>query len=1384
MNVSLLKHVAVAACFAIPSILLAQPANDDCVGAIELFPDGACTPVSGTVSGATQSTPGTVSCDGFGATPDDDVWYRFTATNAAHSIRVAGSPSFDAVIQLLSGSCDGTPIVCRDVVSAGGVEVLNATGLIVGTEYLIRVFHWAATPPATPDFTICIDEPAVPANDECAGAVELVPAPVCTPVAGNVANATQSIPGTVLCDGFNATPNDDVWYRFTATSDAHTITVAGGAAFDAVIQLRSGACDGAPIVCRDVAATGQPEVLNATGLTIGEQYLVRVFHWAASVPATTAFTICLEGPEPAVCEADASTLSPNRPEVCFEDGPTLIDAAFDVPPTVPAGFEVVHVLTEGPGLVILATSPAPAFTVDALGNYTIHTLVYDPATLDLGIIEPGVTTGFDVNALLLQGGGSICGSLDVVGAAIAVIVCTECEADAGTLTADASTVCLDAGAADITATPDGNAVVPLGFEVIYVLTQGNDLVIQQVATDPAFTVAEAGDYTVHTLVYDPATLDLGIVELGVTTGGEVNALLVQGGGAICGSLDVAGAAVTAEECLACDADAGTITPDASSVCLEGGAADITATHDGNSVVPDGYQQAYVLTQGPGLVILAAGTTPAFPVTEAGIYTIHTLVYDPATLDLGIIEFGVTTGFDVNALLIQGGGAICASLDVTGATLAVEECVVCDADAGTITADLAQVCFVPDETVINATPNGDAVVPPGFETVYVLTQGAGLVILDAGATPDFLVPSEGDYTIHTLVYDPATLDLGIIEFGVTTGFDVNALLVQGGGDICASLDVTGAAFTVQVCIECDAEAGTLTAVDSIVCFADGMGMFAATANGDAVVPPGFETLYVLTEGTGLVIVDAAATPGFMVTATGNYTIHTLVYDPATLDLGIIEFGVTTGFDVNALLVQGGGDICASLDVTGAAFSVQVCCEADAGTLTIDETPVCLMMGSAQVGATPNGDAVVPDGFETAYAMTQGAGLTIVALSGGPVFTVSEPGTYTLHTLVYDPATIDPAGIELGVTTGFDINALLVQGGGAICGALDVAGATVVVNDCSPANDDCISAIPLAINGADDCPANAVAGDNTYADMDGGIPSCDDPGSTLLDVWYTFNAGENTEVALTLDPGTMEDWAVAVYDGCGGTEIACFITPTEPIILATSAFTDYVVQVYSNFTFGNGGQFTLCLTGDVPTVVCDGGLVQTSDGHFSVDVCQDTEADVIDFVNSSTSSEEYAFLLTDDNDVIVAVLSGNSLDFNSAAIGLYRVWGISYNGVLTGADPGALATEIASTGSCFELSDNYVLVSVDICDGIAAADRMEWSLFPNPGNGDFSITYAGTAGPVDLEVLDMDGRIVHAERVAMTKGQAQAFALAGKLARGLYTVRLLGPGGPAQLRLVVQ
>ena len=132
-------------------------------------------------------------------------------------------------------------------------------------------------------------------------------------------------------------------------------------------------------------------------------------------------------------------------------------------------------------------------------------------------------------------------------------------------------------------------------------------------------------------------------------------------------------------------------------------------------------------------------------------------------------------------------------------------VVCDADAGTLSGG-GIVCFENDAATLVATANGDAVVPAGFVTGYALTEGAGLVIIDAGSTPEFTVDAIGVYTIHTLVYDPTTLDLSTLELGVTTGFDVNGLLIQGGGAICASLDVSGAAFIVEICSSVQDRAG--------------------------------------------------------------------------------------------------------------------------------------------------------------------------------------------------------------------------------------------------------------------------------------------------------------------------------------------------------------------------------------------------------------------------------------------------------------------------------------------------------------------------------------------------------------------------------------------------
>jgi hypothetical protein len=719
------------------------------------------------------------------------------------------------------------------------------------------------------------------------------------------------------------------------------------------------------------------------------------------------------------------------------DGSADLTGLVLIPPTVPAGYEVLYVLTSTDELIIEAVNDTPEFTVDETGVFTIHTLVYNPATLDLSIVQFGVTTGFDVNSLLLQGGGDICGALDVTGAAFNVEAC-ECGANAGHISAS-SDDCLD-GSADLVATVQTPPTVPAGYEVLYVLTSTDELIIEAVNAAPEFTVQEAGDYRIHTLVYDPATLDLGIVQFGVTTGFDVNGLLQQGGGNICGALDVAGAFFHVEDCD-CAAEFGLLIP-LEPDCLDGGSVLLRAIF--SPTVPPGFEAIYVLTSGDELIIEAVNDIPLFSVDEPGTYTIHTLIYDPATLDLSIVEFGVTTGFDINALLQQGGGDICGALDVAGAPFNVEDCNDndCGADAGHISAS-SDDCLDGSADLV-ATVQTPPTVPAGYEVLYVLTSTDELIIEAVNTSPEFTVQEAGDYRIHTLVYDPATLDLGIVQFGVTTGFDVNGLLQQGGGNICGALDVAGAFFHVEDC-GCEAAFGFIFPLSHDCLDDDDSVDLTAFVLFPPTVPAEYEVLYVLTSGFDLVIEAVNDTPEFTVDETGTYTIHTLVYDPTTLDLGIVQFGVTTGFDVNALLQQGGGDICGALDVSGATFIVQECgCDASFGFIfplshdcldsNIDLTAFVLI------------PPTVPAGYEVLYVLTSGDELIIEAVNDTPEFTVDETGIFTIHTLVYDPATLDLSIVQFGVTTGFDVNALLQQGGGEICASLDVSGAQFDVEAC--------------------------------------------------------------------------------------------------------------------------------------------------------------------------------------------------------------------------------------------------------------------------------------------------------------------------------------------------
>ncbi len=293
----------------VTSIFNAYSQGNDCSNATLISVTANCSnPVSGTTAGATQSFAGCVG------TADDDVWYKFVASATSHVITVTGSSSFDAVVELFSGTCGSlTSLYCKDNTFSGQAETIYATGLSIGNTYYIRVYHYYSGSGSS-TFTICVTNPPTPpSNDNCSNASTLVVSTTCNYTNGTSYGATaSSVPS---CAG---SPDDDVWYKFTATNSVQTITVDPSSTMDPVVELFSGTCSGlTSLYCQDDGFTDGNEVINAVGLVPGQTYYIRVYDYYYS-NGGAPFQICVTGPTSSTPVNDECSAAIELPEVTSE----------------------------------------------------------------------------------------------------------------------------------------------------------------------------------------------------------------------------------------------------------------------------------------------------------------------------------------------------------------------------------------------------------------------------------------------------------------------------------------------------------------------------------------------------------------------------------------------------------------------------------------------------------------------------------------------------------------------------------------------------------------------------------------------------------------------------------------------------------------------------------------------------------------------------------------------------------------------------------------------------------------------------------------------------------------------------------------------------------
>ena len=354
----------------------------------------ACTTFT---SGETEDYVVTIGAPAACPAPTGLAVRNVTATSA--SVAFTGTAASFTVTYTPQG---GVPVT---VVPAPTASPVALSGLAPSTTYAVSVVGnctgGAASAAATATFSTLA---VAPANDECVAAVALPVTPDCaSPTAGTVAGATQSLAPTANCGPGGGLPNAfDVWYRFVATATSQVLTLAP--AFNAVADVRGGACATTTSLSCAAVAAGAATSRLLTGLTVGTVYFVRVYPLALNAPTgpAAAFTLCLtDAPVlPANDECAAAIAVPVTADCSTPTAGTVAGATQSLAPTPNCGRNA----TAAPDVWYRFVATATTHLVEASAEFNGLVDVRSgpcatTASLACNTVAPGNPRTITVNAL-------------------------------------------------------------------------------------------------------------------------------------------------------------------------------------------------------------------------------------------------------------------------------------------------------------------------------------------------------------------------------------------------------------------------------------------------------------------------------------------------------------------------------------------------------------------------------------------------------------------------------------------------------------------------------------------------------------------------------------------------------------------------------------------------------------------------------------------------------------------------------------------------------------------------------------------------------------------------------------------------------------------------
>ncbi len=606
------------------------------------------------------------------------------------------------------------------------------------------------------------------------------------------------------------------------------------------------------------------------------------------------------------CTAEAGVLTTGTISYpCIPDTGVILEVQPPVGAKVPAGYTARYLLVRGASGVIEEVQEQPKFRISEKGIWEVYYFVFQPLAgqgeyFDLARIQTGQTEITALAALLER--EHLCSALSDAPARYEV---KDCGTIQGIVWDDEN----ENGLRD-----SGESTVE---DIEVVLLGGAGGVLASTRTDStgfyAFQNLPAAAYRIRIVLpndFEATLRDAGMddsVDSDIDSDGKSSVL----------SLDGDTQMVDAGLIFPCSAFAGSLRAlSLSTPCLgSGGSVEVSVIETGDAMIPTDYSDLYLLVDNQNATIIAQSDAPKFELSRTGTYTVARFVFqgnpnkrkyfNPTRINLNS-----TTLADIEGILEAE--HLCG--DVTDAPLSLV-LLSCGRIAGQVWEDRNH----------DALRQGGE---PGLDAVTVQLLDATKVVLS-----EQLTGSDGHYAFDNLLDAHYFIQVKkqpgdrFVEQGVGGDPSIDSDVDSTG--LSREIAVSGDEHTVDagLNLECTVFAGTLRALPlGDPCFVGGSTTLQADPVNDAIVPAGYEEVFILVSSSDSLVRKIGPQPGFEVSSSGEYDIYRLVAHPRAghrgyVDLNQIKLDSSRIKEIEDQITQ--GYICADLSDVAAHFVVNKC-----------------------------------------------------------------------------------------------------------------------------------------------------------------------------------------------------------------------------------------------------------------------------------------------------------------------------------------------------------------------------------------------------------------------------------------------------------------------------